>query len=131
MQPLTDLISQTYPTTSDTLSPEDIFASAPGVLFTDDSRNQHGDPGSLIIYKSVRYGEIELATADPNGEEERRLFSHYLWNAGVLMAERLSGMRMRDAEEVSRWSVQGKRVLELGAGAGYVSTECFEGEEKG
>lgn len=114
MQNLTDLI-RIIPL-SETLEPEDIFASAPGFLFTDDLKNQHGDPGDLIIYKSVVYGDIELRTADPNGEEERNLFSHYLWNAGVLMAERVSGLRLPE-EEKEIWSVRGEKVLELGAGA--------------
>lgn len=99
-------------------SAEDFFASAPGLLFTDDLRNLHGDPGFLITYKSQRFGNIELTTADPNGEEERRLFSHYLWNAGILMAERVSGQRLLNDEEKKQWSVDGKSVLELGAGAG-------------
>lgn len=90
--------------------PEDIFAAAPGLIFTDDLRNQHGDPGSVIVYKSQRFGDIELRTADPEGEEERKLFSHYLWNAGIKMAELLS------QPDDTRWSVVEQRVLELGAG---------------
>lgn len=116
MLSLTELVREIPATEED--SPEDIFASAPGFLFTDDLRNQHGDPGSVIVYKSQRFGEISLTTADPNGEEERTLFSHYLWNAGILMAERVSGQRLLNHEEEKQWSVQGHNVLELGAGAG-------------
>lgn len=116
MLSLTELIREIPATEED--SPEDIFASAPGFLFTDDLRNQHGDPGSIIVYKSERFGEISLTTADPNGEEERTLFSHYLWNAGILMAERVSGQRLLNHEEERQWSVKGHDVLELGAGAG-------------
>lgn len=90
--------------------PEDIFASAPGFLFTDDLRNQHGDPGSTIIYKSSRFGGIELKTADPSAEDERQLFSHYLWNAGIKLAELIS------QDQDSQWGVLGETVLELGAG---------------
>jgi len=115
MLSLTQLIREIPITEEDT--PEDIFASAPGFLFTDDLRNQHGDPGSIIVYKSQRFGELELTTADPNGEEERTLFSHYLWNAGILMAERISGQRLLSQEEEKQWSVKGHNVLELGAGA--------------
>lgn len=79
------------------------------MIFTDDLRNQHGDPGSSVIYKSKRYGDIELGLTDPAGEDSRKLFSHYLWNAGVQMAEYVG-------EERGRWSVEGKTVLELGAG---------------
>ncbi|CAC9888153.1 unnamed protein product [Aureobasidium pullulans] len=115
---LTELIREIPATEEDT--PEDIFASAPGFLFTDDLRNQHGDPGSIIVYKSQRFGDIELTTADPNGEEERTLFSHYLWNAGILMAERVSGQRLLNEQEEKQWAVEGHNVLELGAGVGLV-----------
>lgn len=99
-------------------SPEDIFVSAPGFLFTDDLRNIHGDSGSVIVYKSERFGDISLTPAIPDSEEERTLFSHYLWNAGILMAERVSGQRLLNDEEETQWSVEGHDVLELGAGAG-------------
>lgn len=99
-------------------TPEDIFASAPGFLFTDDLRNSHGDSDAIIFYKSKRFGEIELRTADPSKENERQLFSHYLWNAGVLMAERISGERLLSDAERKQWSVGEQTVLELGAGAG-------------
>ncbi|KAK0938005.1 hypothetical protein LTR29_010453 [Friedmanniomyces endolithicus] len=92
--------------------PEDIFASAPGLIFTDDTRNHHGDPGSIIVYKSKRFGDIQLRTADPEREDERQLFSHYLWNAGVKMAELISSLATEDAH----WNTEGERVLELGAG---------------
>ena len=109
MPNLTSLIQIIPPDNEESV--EDIFASAPGLIFTDDLRNQHGDPGSIIIYKSSRFGDIELTTADPESEDERKLFGHYLWNAGVMMAELLAR-----AEDVTTWSVKGKRVLELGAG---------------
>lgn len=68
--------------------PEDLFATALGTIFTDDLRNQHGDPGALITYLSRRLDAgLDLSVADPAGEEERKKFAHYLWNAGVLMAE--------------------------------------------
>ncbi|KAF4552917.1 Lysine methyltransferase-like protein 3 [Elsinoe fawcettii] len=116
MQNLTDLI-QFIPNSTEE-SPEDIFASAPGLIFPDDSRNQHGEPGAVLVYQSARFGDIELRTADPDGEIDRRLFGHYLWNAGILMAERISGQRLVDGDEVRRWSVEGETVLELGAGVG-------------
>jgi len=87
-----------------------------GVLFSDDYRVEHGDPGSTVIYTSKKFGEIELKTADPDSEDDRRLFSHYLWNAGLLMAERVSGERVADDQERQRWDVRGHSVLELGAG---------------
>lgn len=126
------------------LQPEDIFGDTLGAIFTDDLQNQHGENGNtVVLYRSGHYGEIELRTADINSEEERRKFAHYLWNAGVLMAE-LVGARPEQVnregstsqrqnvrsdqefqnggwwvsrEEEKNWTVQGERVLELGAGA--------------
>lgn len=106
---LTDLIIVVPPDDED--EPEDIFAAAPGFLFTDDLRNHHGDNRSLLVYKSKRFGDIELRTADPKSENDRKLFAHYLWNAGIMMAELIG-------QESSKWSVKGQRVLELGAGVG-------------
>jgi hypothetical protein len=118
-------------------SPEDIFDSLRGSIFTDDLQNLHGDdPDTIIVYKNARHGNIELQTADINGEEQRRKFAHYLWNAGVLMGE-LAGGRPQDqpnadadeeegwrngewwisAEEEKKWGVRDESVLELGAGA--------------
>ncbi|RMZ20677.1 hypothetical protein D0859_15321 [Hortaea werneckii] len=109
MPVLTDVI-QIIPPDRDE-DPEDIFASAPGLIFTDDFQNLHGDKGYTIVYKS-RWGPIELKTADPQAEGERQLFSHYLWNASISLAERIS----YDGDGGDNtWSVKGERVLELGA----------------
>jgi predicted nicotinamide N-methyase len=106
--PLTDLISVIPPDSDE--EPEDIFAFAAGLIFPDDTRNMHGDDRSVIVYRSPRFGDIELRNADPQSEDERKLFAHYLWNAGIKMAELIS------SEEDVQWSVKGHRVLELGAG---------------
>ncbi|KAH0541344.1 hypothetical protein FGG08_004182 [Glutinoglossum americanum] len=90
--------------------PEDIFSSAIGLIFTDDVRNQHGEPGNSVIYKSSCFGDIELRLVDPKAEDVR-LFAHYLWNASVQLAELVSGDDLM-------WRVRGERVLELGAGSG-------------
>lgn len=107
-------------------------------------QNQHGDdPDTVIVYRpsNPAYKEIELHTADINGEEQRRKFAHYLWNSGILMAELVAGRPKTDAtdnrpkgmdwnenmrweegewwtskEEEPKWSVKGEKVLELGAG---------------
>ncbi|KAI8936645.1 hypothetical protein NX059_007044 [Plenodomus lindquistii] len=122
--------------TSAPLEPEDIFGSSLG--FFNDLQNQHGeDPNTAILYRNARHGELELRTADVNGEEERRKFAHYLWNAGVLMGELVGGRTAEteaslsdlaqedcwadgewwvDNEEEKRWAVRGETVLELGAG---------------
>lgn len=120
------------------LDPEDIFGSSLGGVFTDDLQNQHGDdPETVIVYKNARHGNLEFRTADINGEEERRKMAHYLWNAGVLMAELVGGgleegqimpvdtngnecWKSRgwwlEKEEEKLWSVKGESVIELGAG---------------
>ncbi|TKA80949.1 hypothetical protein B0A49_00883 [Cryomyces minteri] len=159
MPSLTDLIRVVQPATA-TPETEDIFSDSLGLIFTDDLRNQHGDPGATIVYRpssarirdkiengrqegrsggsqtgatdndeeadrlavnlGVGDGEIELSVTDPKGEDERRLFAHYLWNAGILMAEMVAAASEHDTEgtadrEHTRWSVQGETVLELGA----------------
>jgi len=53
------------------------------------------------LYKSRKFGELELTVAEPRGEVERRKFAHYLWNAGVLVAE-LVGGRVRENEGEGR-----------------------------
>lgn len=112
MSSLTSLIQVIPPDIDET--PEDIFAAAPGLIFPDDSRNTHGDPGSTIVYKNSRFGNIELKTADPESEDERKLFGHYLWNAGIKMAELITNADLESGED--RWSVREQKVLELGAG---------------
>ncbi|KAF2106135.1 putative methyltransferase-domain-containing protein [Lophiotrema nucula] len=96
-------------------SAEDIFSSSLGGIFADDLQNAHGDdPFTTIIYRSEKYGDLELRTADVNGEEQRRKFAHYLWNAGILMAE----FWWINQEEEKLWSMKGQIILELGAGVG-------------
>lgn len=90
---------------------EDVFFSALNMISPDDVSVMHGDPGSSVIYKSKRYGDLELRLADPQTEDERKLFGQYLWNAGVLLAEYISCM---DAEK--KCAVKNEKVLELGAG---------------
>lgn len=122
------------------LDPEDIFGSSLGGVFTDDLQNQHGDdPDTTIVYKNLRFGDVEFRAAEVDCEEQRRKMAHYLWNAGVLMAELVGGRPSVeqqsnaidvfgiegwrdgnwwvDSEEEGVWSVKGERVVELGAGA--------------
>lgn len=108
MPNITDLVQIVAPDKDDEV--EDIFACAPGLIFPDNLRNLHGSPDSLIIYKSARFGDIELTTADPTLHDERQLFSHYLWNAGIKIAELIS------QEDAREWNVKEQTVLELGAG---------------
>lgn len=141
---LPSLISLRHPP-SQSPTAEDIFSSSLGSIFTDDLQNQHGtDADTTIIYNSRKFGNLEFRTADVNGEEQRRKFAHYLWNAGILMAELVGGQgdarkEGRDSgvwvpssnrteagegnewwvseEEEKCWDVNRATVLELGAGA--------------
>jgi nicotinamide N-methyltransferase len=103
-----NLVEIPLPSPSTSESELDIFHSAIPNIFTDDTRNQHGDPGSKAIYKS-KYGQIALTFA-PDNSDETSLFAHYLWNASILMSELISYAHM------GPWAVEGKDVIELGAG---------------
>ena len=105
---LTDRIRLSGPDSND---PEDILSSSLGVIFPDDITNQHGDYENGVIYLSPTFSSITLTLADPQGDDNRRLFSHFLWNAGLQLAEFIEG----DSKE---WDIKGKKVLELGAGTG-------------
>jgi len=105
---------------------EDIFSSSLGALFTDDTQNSHGTPGQSVVYHSPRYGDITLEIPrHPDVEEGRKLFAHYLWNAGVVAADAIESAGNDEEEEPDArkvqwnkkyWDVRGKDVLELGAG---------------
>ena len=105
---LTDKIRLSGPDSND---PEDIIFSSLGVIFPDDITNQHGDRDHSVIYVSPTFGSITLTLADPQGDDNRRLFSHFLWNSGLQLAEFIE-------EDDQNWRVKGERVLELGAGTG-------------
>jgi hypothetical protein len=116
---------------------EDIFSSALTTIFTDDAINSWGSPGSSITYRSPTFGPLELRVPiHPDEEQGRKLFAHYLWNAGVVAADAIESASSGDgalsgqyhglaSEEAPRvpgewdgryWDVRGRRVLELGAG---------------
>ena len=111
---LTDLVHVTYATES--TDPEDILASTVSAVFPHDTRSEHGAPGATVIYESSRFGDVRLLTADPEDWRARELFAHYLWNAGIWLAERISNAGVDDP-----WSVKDQTVLELGAGVGLVA----------
>ncbi|KAJ4304806.1 hypothetical protein N0V90_000334 [Kalmusia sp. IMI 367209] len=137
---LPSLITLRHPA-SHALSPEDIFESSLGGVFVNDLQNQHGDdPNTVIVYRpsNKQYKELEFRTADVNGEEQRRKFAHYLWNAGILVAELVAGREAlvggddeikkdaevswgndegwkngewwTDNEEEKEWSIKGEKV---------------------
>lgn len=107
---------------------EDIFSSALSLTFTDDTQNSHGTPGQSVSYASPKYGEIKLGIPQyPGVEEGRKLFAHYLWNAGVVVADAVEkASNDTTSEEIlgdrkvtwdqSFWDVRNTNVLELGAG---------------
>jgi len=115
--------------------PEDYISFSLGVIFPDDITNrklhtpktspkltppvftEHGDETHSVIYLSSTLGSLPLSLSSPSSETNRRLFSHFLWNASLQLAtfieegdSSLSG--------TSKWEVTGERVLELGAGTG-------------
>jgi EEF1A N-terminal glycine/lysine methyltransferase len=103
--------------------PEDIFSSALTTIFTDDAVNSWGSPGSSITYQSPRYGAITLQVpVHPDEEQGRKLFAHYLWNAGVVAADAIeNASNDGDVDALTEygrhyWDVRGERVLEIGAG---------------
>jgi nicotinamide N-methyltransferase len=115
---LTDKIRLSGPESNE---PEDYLSSSIGVIFPDDITNQHGDRENSVIYLSPTFGEISLELADPQGEDSRKLFSHFLWNAGLQLAEFIEegeSRREGEKETIVRWDVKGEKVLELGAGTG-------------
>lgn len=116
--PLTDLV-KVIPADVAEEDELDIFAFAAGLIFPDDLRNMHGDTGSIIVYKSARFGEIELRVADVVEEDARKRFPQYLWNASLKMSELIS------CPPDARWDVENQRVLELGAGAVRVMSPHF------
>jgi hypothetical protein len=123
---------------------EDIFSSALSNLFIDDTQNSHGVPGQSVSYDSPRVGRISLRIpAHPDGVEGRRLFAHYLWNAGVIVADAIesasasastsTGHNGHDSASAEvwqddnqdqtgvewnnrYWDVRDRRTLELGTG---------------
>ena len=97
---------------------EEIYSNAVGMLFPDNVRTFHGDPGSHITYLSKRFGEMKLSLVNPYDEDERVLFAHHIWNSGIQMAEFISdGSDLtKEGERDTRWDVTGHSVLELGSG---------------
>ncbi|KIW10299.1 hypothetical protein PV08_11261 [Exophiala spinifera] len=121
-------------------SAEDLFSSALSNLFTDDTQTHHGVPGQSVYYDSPHFGRLSLRIPEhPDAAEGRSLFAYNLWNGGVVAADAIeegsngplppsqSGTGQDTHEENHAtwnnryWSVRGKSVLELGAGAALPS----------
>ncbi|OOF95978.1 hypothetical protein ASPCADRAFT_48037 [Aspergillus carbonarius ITEM 5010] len=122
---------------------EDLFAAFLPHLFPDDAPSFHGDPGQHLLYSSPRYGDLEIMVPSYPAqsrssdhpvnqvEEGRKLFAHFLWSAGMVVAEGVekadgleSSGQLSKTEEVAMWRVKGEKVLELGAGAALPSVVC-------
>ncbi|KAI1462469.1 hypothetical protein F4805DRAFT_136001 [Annulohypoxylon moriforme] len=123
---LTSRISLQGPPTSE---PEDFLSSSLGIIFPDDVTNQHGDAEHSLAYVSAHLPRpLHIALADPDQENDRKLFSHYLWNASLLLAEFVEagslGLSLdvgRGQLQASDFDVAGLTCLELGAGTALPS----------
>ncbi|KAH8658763.1 hypothetical protein BGZ60DRAFT_472101 [Tricladium varicosporioides] len=119
------LTNKIHPTNPDANDPEDYFAASLGVIFPDDTMNQHGDPSTPVIYLSPSLGPLHLTLADPQADTSRNLFSHFLWNASVLLAEFI------EEGPLPQWNTKDHSVLEFGAGTGLASiVACLKGARR-
>ncbi|KAH6669156.1 hypothetical protein F5X68DRAFT_159680 [Plectosphaerella plurivora] len=131
MADLASRISLTGPPPS---APEDFLAGAFASLDPDDTPNIHGDAEHGILYTSPHLkAPLALDLAEPAGDDQRRLFSHYLWNAALLLAELVeAGSLPLDAPASGAltphagltpgaFDVRGAAVIELGAGTALPS----------
>lgn len=93
-----------------------------------------GDPEHGLLYTSPHLPKpLHISLADPDGEDDRQLFSHYLWNASLLLAEFVEsgtlgldgpgqgGVTSPLGPPLSSFSVRGLSVLELGSGSALPS----------
>lgn len=63
--------------------PKKISLSANFINGIIDGDAEHG----LIYHSPYLPKPLHISLADPEGEDDRKLFSHYLWNASLLLAE--------------------------------------------
>ena len=108
-------------------SVEDVFSSGAEILYSNQYRNLHGDPGSEIVYDSPLFGKIRLRLADTVEKQDHFLFAHYLWNASLQLAELISlaaPLESEIADDGRNWSVKGEKVLEVGAGKSEIPSPC-------
>ncbi|KAF6842542.1 nicotinamide N-methyltransferase [Colletotrichum musicola] len=115
----------------DTLAdtPEDILISSLGVIFPDDVTNQHGDADHGIEYASSHLRKpLRFDLAEPSADDDRKLFSHYPWNASLQLGEfveagtlGLDTVKTRLGPSISHFDVGGRATVELGAGTALPS----------
>ncbi|OJJ96911.1 hypothetical protein ASPACDRAFT_81086 [Aspergillus aculeatus ATCC 16872] len=131
---------------------EDIFAAFLPHLLPDDAPQFHGDPGQCLLYSSPRYGDLTIqvpsypdqsgsassspkqsdsdssvnsvdSNSDPGQvDAQRSLFAHFVWSAGLIVAEAVEDAHAGREHVDEMWRVEGEKVLELGAGAALPST---------
>ncbi|KAI5867142.1 hypothetical protein GGS23DRAFT_162616 [Durotheca rogersii] len=123
---LTSRIELHGPPASD---PEDYLSASLGVIFPDDVTNQHGDADHSLVYLSPHLPKpLHIALADPSQDSDRKLFSHYLWNSSLLLAELIEAGSLGLPYHVGAgrpkpadFNVAGLECLELGAGTALPS----------
>lgn len=109
--------------------PEDILAYAFGTIFPEDVAILHGDADHPLLYASPHL-PLPFVIDLPNvsSEDERRLFSHHLWNSSLLLAEFIEADTLclpltppRRNTDIVNFSVTGLKTLEVGAGTALPS----------
>ncbi|KAI8627727.1 hypothetical protein F5Y19DRAFT_163803 [Xylariaceae sp. FL1651] len=145
---LTSRITLRRRASSDVDGAEDFFASSLGVIFPDDVTARHGDNEHPLIYTSPHLPRtLDITISDPNVEQDRMLYSHYLWNASLQLAEFVEagslglplsvgvptlrrgddghednhGKGKEEGFSVANFDIRGQRTLELGAGTALPS----------
>jgi EEF1A N-terminal glycine/lysine methyltransferase len=117
--------------------PEDHFSDSLGTIFPNDVTNQHGDNTHGLVYTSPHLPRpLKLTLADVTTDEDRCLFSHYLWNSSLLLAELVEAGTLHlpnpthpSADDGNAqcgqpwedWDVTGLSTVELGAGTALPS----------
>ncbi|KKZ58434.1 hypothetical protein EMCG_00924 [[Emmonsia] crescens] len=143
----TQIPSSPSPSSASTDDVEDILTSFLPHLYPDEAPLCLGEPGKAVVYTSGLWGNVTVMVPDyPKGGEEvgrldrgegeregegveegRRLFAHYLWGGGLVVAEGIeSATKILDGNDEGDekdliWNVKGKKVLEVGAGAALPS----------
>ncbi|KAK4162738.1 hypothetical protein QBC43DRAFT_320878 [Cladorrhinum sp. PSN259] len=122
---LTSRLSLTGPDPED---PEDFLSASLGVIFPDDVANQHGDTDHGLLYTSPHLPTpLQFSLAQVSAEKDRHLFSHYLWNSSLLLAELIEsgtlGIKGSSSlsENEKEFDVTGLTTIELGAGTALPS----------
>lgn len=64
------------------------LTTCPAYASSANERFPDGDADHGLLYQSPHLLKpLHISLADPDGDDDRQLFSHYLWNASLLLAE--------------------------------------------